>query len=1176
MGFVVRLYFVSPKRTILRLIAKRAGKVLSVPSALFCFLLFSYLFAFIYPVWSQTTNFTPNYFQQSNNYIKSNLFRQEIARFEINVVRGNKAPLPITQVPRVNKDDILKVRLLDEAVNGIKLDQSLWDWTFLVTYINPNRRTAEFAKNKFQKDEPGTVSDEIRFSKQGWYREYSFTVPYDSQPVFFLYPRPKYRKQLLKVVSRNYEDIRKLGEKTIEIAGAYAQIGLFLNELQMVLNRNAQMYGYTYNPNSATNPYSPYNPYPTNPANPNAEIPLFGLPTVPMLNQVVEGLARSFNIALPSCWGNIQNYNNYGNYGGGSNSGYSSYGGYNYNNANNAADFVNRAQCVAKNINLEDFDVSVMKMWQQGGVFLAAELQKKYPQIAYWINIAAAAIDFIVKVFQKSPLRIVPTIVQSSDNQSGAYAGTYGTSYAYSNSSGSSAGNQQPVKLSLFAESQPNEGHFVTAYPIVVHKWQPEPDPEVISLYPPVLSTPCLQTGQNILKNTDISQAWSEDKYSRDFKLVMSSTNGFRKEFPLRKNIGLGGWELNLTAEDLNQIPKIGMTLESELVGLRGFNEIKSPKFDLPLAVGGSWEITHETQKDFSVGGKRKITLRNSMGSCRCLQRVIYKPSFGGQFVFEASADQNNPHSLQFSADGREVSFEIETSSFQPGQGTLEIKTYGDNQTMMMNQQNGNNLPLKLYPLPPNITNVKIAKGDREALLSGERLEQIQSIRINGRRAVLLNPNQGYGNAPYQPNYQNQGNPNSSANSPSNSPLYQPNRPPNGQTRPPVYQNQQPNAANQSPNSQFNSAQIANRNNLNGEFQSQYSNLNQNEKVFVFEDHNTQQTENNISLELVLEDERYFQNPRTFSASAARPAIIAPPTKEIEGLLWQDQPFDEAPVRTANPATLSVLAALGLFPVETNGITVRLQNKLTDHDFKVENIEIETRIEGSQINLNVLPQVSFEVLDWKTVKLNFLLQPAVQKLLGGRRIQFRMKDKLRGDSDWYTLKQTFVRSPNIEAIKCSSQSSPGSQSPQNSPSSGVGETNQLNTSVQNSVNSGTSNPVNFLPCELTGSGIDYISQVSVDGGRSWFPSLPNNLSTQPLPDQRTMARIPHLENKNQFLIKLRDHASGEGILISDFTYSNSVKTTKRNVTQVNQTPLNQPRANQKPSNIPQSKNSQKN
>jgi hypothetical protein len=386
---------------------------------------------------------------------------------------------------------------------------------------------------------------------------------------------------------------------------------------------------------------------------------------------------------------------------------------------------IGRAQCVAKNVRLEDFDVSVASMLKQGGIFALTQLRDKYPQLAYWISIAAAALDFIVKVFQKSPLRIVPTIVQTSDNQQGGggYQSNYSSSsfssspgYQGSSNSPGSGQQQQPVKISLYAESQPTGDSFVTAYPIVVHKWQQEPDAEVISLYPPVLAEPCLHVGTNILKNTNLTEDPMTDTFTKDFKLVMSSSNGFRKEFPLRKNQGAGGWELNITNEDLNQIPKIKMTIESEITGTRGFNEIKSPKFDLPLSIGGSWQIKPESQKAFSVGGKRRITLLNTLGSCRCLQSVVYKPSFGGQFVFAANAKDN---ALEFSVDGREVSFELDTSSFQPGQGTLEVRTYGENAPT--------NLNLKLYPLPPEITDLKIAGGDKEATITGSRLEQGQA-----------------------------------------------------------------------------------------------------------------------------------------------------------------------------------------------------------------------------------------------------------------------------------------------------------------------------------------------------------------------------------------------------------------------------------------------------------------
>ena len=153
-----------------------------------------YLLSFFLVVWAAPVfaqNYAPQFApgQQTKNYLKNSAaFRQEIARMEINVVRAGKYSLPITQVPRVQKDDVIKVRMLDEAVGGIKPDQSNWDWTFLVAFVNPNRNH----------DKEKSVSEEIRFRKTGWYKEYSFQVPYDAQPVFFLYPKPNYRGKDLK------------------------------------------------------------------------------------------------------------------------------------------------------------------------------------------------------------------------------------------------------------------------------------------------------------------------------------------------------------------------------------------------------------------------------------------------------------------------------------------------------------------------------------------------------------------------------------------------------------------------------------------------------------------------------------------------------------------------------------------------------------------------------------------------------------------------------------------------------------------------------------------------------------------------------------------------------------------------------------------------------------------
>jgi hypothetical protein len=920
----------------------------------------------------------PNYYgpvQPNRNIMASSTaFKQEIARMEIHVARAGKQSMPITQVPRLQKNDLLKVRMLEEEVAGLKPDQSNWNWTFLVAFINPGRNN--------EKD--SAVSEEINFRKTGWYREYSFTVPYDSQPIFFLYPKPNYRGKILKLINKKYDEIKKVGEKTIDIAGAYAQIGMFLNELQGVLNPNNYgggygSYGSVYNNyGSYNNGYGGYN-------------------YSRVTEQTVERLARSFNIQLPTCWQG-------GGYG--TSNSYSSYGNNYYAGSNQ--DVVGRIQCVAKNIRLEDFDLSVSRLLQQGGILAVSQLQQKYPQIAHWIGIAALAIDFIVKITGKTPLRIVPTVLSSSENQRQTY--NYQNPYANNFTANSTVSPVQndSVKVSVYAENQPNDGEFVTAYPIVTHKWQAEPDPETINLPAPSLMESCLHTGQNILRNTDLTGDWVSDTFSNNFKLVVSSSNGFRKEFPLRKNLGMNGWELNITKEDLNSFPKIKINLEAEVTATRGFNEVRSPKFELPLDVGGTWEVATESASGFSVGGKRVVTLKNQFGSCRCLQAVIYKPSFGGQFVFEANAKEN---ALLFSEDGKDVSFEIDTTNFQSGAGQLELRQYGGDTTT---------INFNLYQALPNITNLKMAKGDRQAIIIGERLEQIKFVMINGKKALVegnSSPKTGAYNLP------------------------------------------------------GNSAALS-------------------ERTLVFEDPNAREIANLISLELGLDDNRIIPVKEKFNATLARPTIVASESKVIRGILLE-------PKVLADKA--QIFNQLPILPIETTGIIVNLENALTNYDFKTGNISVETRIEETEVPLNQLPKAAFEVLDWKNLKITFLFNPEIRSYMGGKKLQFRIRDKERGSSDWFTVDQTFVRVPIIKSLNCL-----------------VGKKGF---------------------CQLKGVGIEYISEISVDGGKIWYPQSPATWSVMPTTDGLQEAMVPKVPNlRNQIRFKLRDLPKTGGLTFKNLGF----------------------------------------
>lgn len=968
------------------------GNIKKIVSLICSFLLVICVFIFeeskanaqIYP----QNNFMIN--QPNNNYMaNSTAFKQEIARMEINVVRAGRTPLSITQVPRLEKDDILRVRLLDEQVNSLKPDQSNFDWTFLVAYINPGRNS----------DSNKTVSEEINFRKRGWYKEYSFVVPYDCQPIFFLYPKPQYRSKILNLINKNQEDIKKIGEKTLEIADAYAKIGMFLNELQGVVYRN--YYRSLYNNNIYGNYNGMYGANSTN---------TFGANDSFLAEQAIERVAKSFNIQLPSCWGT-------GSYGGGGYYGNTPYNNTPYNNTpyntggyyNNyqygmGNDLMSRVQCVAKTVKIEDFDISVGRMLQQGGVFAASQLAQKYPQIAFWINIAAVALDFIVKITNRAPLRIVPTVVTTNETQ---MANNPMMNSPIQNGSADSL----PTKISLYAEAQPNDSGFVTAYPLVFHKWQATADPNLITLPMPVMMDSCLHAGQNIIRTADIVNDWMTDNFTKDFQLTLSSANGFQKDFPLKKNVGFGGWELNLTKEDLTSIPKINMRLEARITGKRGFNKIQSPDFNIQMTSVSNWSIESNSQKSFTVGGKRVITLKNQNGNCRCLETAIYKPAFGGEFVFDSKR-------LMYSPDGQDVSFEVDTTNFPVGIGQLELRQFGGDSI---------SLNLNVYPAPPTISNVKVAKGDTQATIIGERLEQVQAIQINGRRAIFKGvPGVDYMNST--------------------------------------------NVRNQSPS------------NIQSGMNMIPTTLS--EKTFVFEDSKQWQDSNNISLQIELSDQRMIQVPNLFAVSLARPIISANEAKEVEAFAINYQ---------TNSVKLSTsISNLPIFPIETSEISVNIQNTLTDFDFKIENLLIETRIENTQTNPFNLTDIDFEVLDWRSIKLNIRLNDQAKKMLGGRRIQFRICDKQRGNSDWYSIKQTFVRLPQGLSVKC------------------------LNKQ-----------------CELAGKGINYIQQVSLDEGKTWFPQEPTGLVAKSTENGLETAIIPNLTAaKKSIKIKLRDFPMSDGFMIT--------------------------------------------
>jgi hypothetical protein len=252
---------------------------------------------------------------------------------------------------------------------------------------------------------------------------------------------------------------------------------------------------------------------------------------------------------------------------------------------------------------------------------------------------------------------------------------------SYNGFSGAAANS---VRISLFAETSPNSGGggFVTAYPLVVHKWQPESDPEVIEFPAPLLAESCLHPGQNILRSADVMNDWLSDNFALDFKLTVNLSDGSRKEFPLRKNIGLSGWEFSLTIGDLTSLSLSSTPLQAVITGRRGFNELRSRKFELPLQAPAEWEIESASRQNPSSNAKTTVTLKTQAGGCACLEAVILKrpgASARGEkagAVVKTFAVNGKDNDLKISPDGATVTFEIDAAQIKPGPLEVELRYY--------------------------------------------------------------------------------------------------------------------------------------------------------------------------------------------------------------------------------------------------------------------------------------------------------------------------------------------------------------------------------------------------------------------------------------------------------------------------------------------------------------------
>ena len=173
-----------------------------------------------------------------------------------------------------------------------------------------------------------------------------------------------------------------------------------------------------------------------------------------------------------------------------------------------------------------------------------------------------------------------------------------------------------------------------------------------------------------ILRNLDLRLEWLADTFTKDFKLVLSDKNGWKKEFELNKNLGLNAWEVELSKEDLALLPKTSVPFDAKITGRRGFTDVQSESFLVPVSNGAMWESKIKPLSE----NKKLVTLHKISGDCNCEQIIIFKPAVGQQVVLPMVKENSF---LKFSDDGKTISFEIDSANPQSIGDNIQMQLFG-------------------------------------------------------------------------------------------------------------------------------------------------------------------------------------------------------------------------------------------------------------------------------------------------------------------------------------------------------------------------------------------------------------------------------------------------------------------------------------------------------------------
>jgi hypothetical protein len=219
----------------------------------------------------------------------------------------------------------------------------------------------------------------------------------------------------------------------------------------------------------------------------------------------------------------------------------------------------------------------------------------------------------------------------------------------------------------------------------------------------------CLQKAGLVLPVEGAPLVFSTD-IGHHFALEFKDQSGAVVKLPAKADAVHGGFVIETNELQGREVePEVTATLR----GMWGFEAYEGPRFDLKSARGGKWNIAAAEQSALIVGRDDVLHVQSSCATC--VEKIVFINAQGAEL--KSSWKLVRPDSLEV-----QVALKDEV----PGALTMVVKQFG--------LAKADEVELHTYAEAAHLERFSIYSGDRQGLLRGTRLDEVDSVELKGVR----------------------------------------------------------------------------------------------------------------------------------------------------------------------------------------------------------------------------------------------------------------------------------------------------------------------------------------------------------------------------------------------------------------------------------------------------------